>query len=685
MAAELERTHSAVQMGKLNFRRLMREFRLVKTASSQDDYMWISTCEPVEDSLLTWKMEITFPEDSPMQLSLEDLAKSLLDETRNKQSLEIRFPHEYPFAPPEVWLRHPRVTYQSAPVTFGGKICNPLLTSQGWSASVGMLEVLREVRSALVEAGARVDVGVSIKKGYDCAPAPIGLDRLKSSLFPQVGNFRKPELKVLSASVAEPWVGDVSRLEYTDKIMLPFQFAEEVYGGDVFQEGIMFEVKTSVGRKTHCALMDFVHGIPPEFVLLPKWVMDDLFIQERESVSVRAVQLELCSFVKFQPHSVEFYEAVQKSGQDAKMLLRQSLRRFSALTEDTSVPIEIEGKSYRMQIVECRPQAGVKIIAHDEFEIPVDFDPAPDLEDAAAVKARDEALIERYKALRDKNENDASAAKERRSAELLRHFELLKTRIVAETSEYEWRGGDIDVALRLPGGAMLRESFPEGAPAATLYVMAVKSEWASEKHPWDVQLMTTFPRRILAMEDKISSDMHRSVVSVREVNPPDEEELARVLEEEGRDDTCKKVGVAAEEAEGYELPEIDESLVHERTRQAYEIQRFLRSGVSLQEALQRFEAGEVLPLSAEEIAAGQAPSPESSAPRRPAPEIARERSVRRRNEEEEGQERTIEQEQQIQDLMCFTGFTRDEAILLLEQTGWNVEAAVNRALDQTLG
>ena len=77
----------------------------------------------------------------------------------------------------------------------------------------------------------------------------------------------------------------------------------------------------------------------------------------REPVRVRGVELDLITAaawpcwalscgpstqpavairaeVKVQPHGVEFYDAVQRSGREVQSLLTDSLSRFSALTED---------------------------------------------------------------------------------------------------------------------------------------------------------------------------------------------------------------------------------------------------------------------------------------------------------------------------------------------------------------
>ena len=43
-----------------------------------------------------------------------------------------------------------------------------------------------------------------------------------------------------------------ARLETTDKIGLPFSYANEIYSHEDLRLPLTFEVTTRVGRKTHC-------------------------------------------------------------------------------------------------------------------------------------------------------------------------------------------------------------------------------------------------------------------------------------------------------------------------------------------------------------------------------------------------------------------------------------------------
>ena len=63
----------------------------------------------------------------------------------------------------------------------------------------------------------------------------------------------------------------------------------------------------STGRKTYCGVMEFM--APEDFICVPFWVMENLHLQETESVHVRLVTLAKGSFVKFKPHDMNFFKA----------------------------------------------------------------------------------------------------------------------------------------------------------------------------------------------------------------------------------------------------------------------------------------------------------------------------------------------------------------------------------------
>lgn len=669
--------HPSPEMPKLNFRRLMAEFRQVEIALRDGQLPIISRCEPVEDNLMEWDVDMSFPSDSPMQRSLDNLAASMFDTSLNRVTLRLRFPVEFPMSPPEVWLRRPRLKHQSGPVTFGGRICTLLLASAGWQPSTSIRIVLSEVQETLVEAGVEANTMVSVKRDY---PAnPLQLERLRSELYPTVNGFSEDGMIVLSPAEAAPFLGDLARLELTDKICLPLAYANQIYrraeqGADLVLP-MIFEVKTLAGRKTHCAILEFINGLPENHVLMPKWVMEDLVVEEREPVRVRGVDLDLITYVKVQPHSVDFYHAVRASGREVNELLTASLSRFSALTEDTAVPIEIADKTFHVQVIELRPRAAVRIIDTDvehHFEFKVDFEPAPDLEDEAATKAYQDRVIGALKLRRERSATGRQDLKERRELARQKKFHEILAAARSLAGSDDGASGEVEIALRLPDGSQTKGKFREGACVAALSALALSSSWAETHLPWGVYLHQSFPKKVLKEDDVITKQFHRSAVSVLEEQAPErDDELLAVLSRSAHGKLMAPVSEASPDPEIFQnppLPERNEVELLARTERAFEVQRFIRAGYSLEEAAERYDAGEILPPNVQHSASR---SPRSPPAAHSIPAAMLERSL---SEEEERQNR-------IQDVINFTGVEYDVARQALEDAQWVTDAAVNSVLD----
>eukprot|EP00435_Cladocopium_sp_Y103_P024692 s1936_g6.t1 len=246
------------EMPKLNFKRLMVEFKQLEAQIADGSCAaFLLRCEPVEDNLMEWEVDMSFPSESPLQKSLDNLAAVMFDSTLNRLTLCVRFTVEFPLSPPEVWLRRPRMRYpsgQTGPVTFGGRVCSLLLASAGWQPATSMLSVFKEVQQSLLASEIEANAMVHIKKEYP--KASIQLERLNTELFHTVNGFCKDGMTAMSPEEAQPFLGDLKRLEVTDKIGLPLSYANGIYQraelGAELVLPMIFEIKTLLGRKTHC-------------------------------------------------------------------------------------------------------------------------------------------------------------------------------------------------------------------------------------------------------------------------------------------------------------------------------------------------------------------------------------------------------------------------------------------------
>lgn len=447
---------------------------------------------------------------------------------------------------------------------------------------------------------------------------------------------------------------------------------------------LMFEVKTRLGRKTHCTLFDFVQGLPPGHCLLPRWVMDDLFVDERDAVRLRGVRLPLCEYVKIQPHSLDFYDAVQQSGGDVQPLLLESVKRFSALTVETSVPIEIMGRTYDVSVLDLQPSGAVRVIDADptrEFEFPVEFVAAPDLEDEATMKARQDEMIARFKAKQEEQEKELRALEDRRVEAKARHFDAIRSAAAAAAGADDGSEGGVVVLLRLPGGQR-KARFREGAPVAALVALALGSDWAAGCRPWGVALRLSYPKRELREGDSITKDMNGAAVVAQEVEAPqDDEEL------------FAQAGVKGGLADGLEgeqpLPPIDDDELQRQTQFAFQVQCFIQAGCSPEEATEHVREGRPLPSVA--VMAGPPRPPPVPAARAPAPAPARdagEVAARAFEGVPIGEEHLArppepgeEHFEEINMVIAVTGCTPYAARQMLQARAWNVETAVNDILE----
>lgn len=580
-------------------------------------------------------------------------------------------------------MRRPRLKYSSGvPVTFGGKVCTELLSSSGWQPQTTMLVVFQEIREALTRAGAEVDQTVSkLKVDEAYAGAQPEINRLRTTAFKPANDFLKDRMLVISPQEASPFIGDLLRLEATDKIGLPFKFAEEIYGRAQrnlsLDLPLMFEIKTRLGRKTHCSIFDFIQGLPDDCCLLPKWLMDDLFMEERDTVRVRCIKMDLITYVKVQPHSVEFYAAVQRSGQEVGPLLTASLSRFSALTEDSNYPVQIGDETFQVMIVALKPSGAVRIIDQDvqhSFEFQVDFDPAPDLEDEAEKAARHEELMAHWK------ERRASAEQGKKSHE--EQIEAAKRQRVAKKGEQaamlaggaDGTTGDIEISLRFPNGTSTKAKFPADTPVAAVCALVWRDPWAEAACPWGIQLMIPFPRRMLSPKDAITKDMHRSIISIREEQAPDdvEEILAADVASEA------EASVPSHQIPPIPVPELNEEEAQRRTERAFEIQRFIQAGMEVEEAERRYNAGDRQPLSQGALA--DRPPPPVPVAQRPMAQVAPAAPAPAAPAAPDDAERARHL-QSTETVMAFTGTDHDQAYQALARHNWDLQKAIDELLD----
>jgi len=379
-------------------------------------------------------------------------------------------------------------------------------------------------------------------------------------------------------------------------------------------------------------------------------------------------------------------------------VLQQSLARYTALTEETSVPIQIFDETFDVQILNLEPLAAVRIkdqAVTRDFAFRVEFEAAPALEDEKTIAERQKALIEAYKA--KQAEKDAAAQEKRkilvakREKAETRHFEALRERLSALSGA----DGDVEVTLRFPGGGgQVKVKCCEGAAVGVLIAQVLQSKWAEEAKPWSVTLLMNHPRREFTEADTVTKDMHRCAMSVREHEAPENDDelfaavdLSPASPPVGREVSREEVQASFE----VKLPVLDEAKLAKQTQRAFEIQRFIQAGATLEEAEAQVNKGERAPANAVRAVPKSAAAPEVPEVAEPAapagapghhddrpPELGdpgHDELARPLDPDEEHY-------QTYKEVMDFTGCTPLAARWLLPRRGWNVEAVINEILDQ---
>jgi len=113
------------------------------------------SAEPVKDNLYLWSVKF-FGFELHTELG-KDLEKCKKARGVESIELEMRFPAEYPFKPPFLYVKRPRFQFHTGHVTIGGSICMELLTTSGWTPTNDIESILVQIRSEMIAGNARLD------------------------------------------------------------------------------------------------------------------------------------------------------------------------------------------------------------------------------------------------------------------------------------------------------------------------------------------------------------------------------------------------------------------------------------------------------------------------------------------------------------------------------------------------
>jgi ubiquitin-protein ligase len=342
--------------------------------------------ELVDENPFVWNVRLfNFPEDSDLANDLEQYHQRY--ELGEKDIVvEIKFTGAFPSEPPAVRVVKPRLQYLTGQVTFDGFLCVDFLLPQKWNRHAHMDTIIQQIKNSLIENKARVDLRTHFE--YDtkqASEAYVRQQQFRSFRVPTANNFTQ-NMFVFSTEFSKSIVqsSKLQQIDRGNKVILSPAVAEKIFSSQEFQLPLIFEIKSLRGQRVYCGVSEFT--APDGNIIVPQFMMKDLFLTEGTKVQVRSVVLPMATRLKIQPHSKQFYEI-----QDHKSVLEKALFNFSCLTEGQTIPITDSNtnKTYLIEVVETLPDRAVSIMTdHGYLDVEIDFIPAVDLVDKNTLKER---------------------------------------------------------------------------------------------------------------------------------------------------------------------------------------------------------------------------------------------------------------------------------------------------------
>lgn len=132
---------------------------------------------------------------------------------------------------------------------------------------------------------------------------------------------------------------------------------------------MLFELTVPDTKKvTHGGVLEFI--AEEGRVYLPQWMMETLGVKPGSLLQIASTDVPLGQFVKIEPQSVDFLDI-----SDPKAVLENVLRKFSTLSVDDIIEIDYNSKSYRIKVLEVKPESSSNSICVIETDLVTDFAP----------------------------------------------------------------------------------------------------------------------------------------------------------------------------------------------------------------------------------------------------------------------------------------------------------------------
>ncbi|KAM0949991.1 putative ubiquitin fusion degradation protein Ufd1 [Dioscorea sansibarensis] len=162
---------------------------------------------------------------------------------------------------------------------------------------------------------------------------------------------------------------DKPQLEIGDKIIMPPSALDRLASLHI-DYPMLFELRNAAAERiSHCGVLEFI--AEEGMVYMPYWMMQNMLLQEGDTVRVKNATLPKGTYVKLQPHTKDFLDI-----SNPKAILETTLRNFSCLTTGDSIMVAYNNKKYYIDIVETKPASAISIIETDcevDFAPPLDY------------------------------------------------------------------------------------------------------------------------------------------------------------------------------------------------------------------------------------------------------------------------------------------------------------------------
>ncbi|KAL4354349.1 hypothetical protein GQ457_06G002490 [Hibiscus cannabinus] len=159
------------------------------------------------------------------------------------------------------------------------------------------------------------------------------------------------------------------QIESGDKIIMPPSALDRLASLHI-DYPMLFELRNDAAeRVSHCGVLEFI--AEEGMIYMPYWMMENLVLQEGDIVRVKNVTLPKGTYVKLQPHTMDFLDI-----SNPKAILETTLRNYSCLTTGDSIMVAYNNKKYYIDIIETKPSNAISIIETDcevDFAPPLDY------------------------------------------------------------------------------------------------------------------------------------------------------------------------------------------------------------------------------------------------------------------------------------------------------------------------